>query len=277
MDAKAKKILFKTYWSSKGWTDKDYRSISEEDFDYAKSKGVMFEPISISHNDCVEEITKIRDRISIYDICKAFLSSLSTRRLDLRSSIASYYIAQSIPLHKYTPAESGHFYENTEITHATHTCAICRDAKYGIIGNEEYTNDDLNVLNFERLKWGGVRHGEILYTYFDLNRFAEEDISEPTTDDCILLKKILDAIASSNTTDYPGALAGRLKDILPSNRDECKMLVEILACIGILEVKSYDRPLKGKSDWVYATYWRGEDKYNTEVVDKYFGIYLNKI
>jgi len=277
MDAKAKKILFKTYWSSKGWVDRGRRNISKEDFDYAKSKGVMFDPITISHDDCVKGILKLRDKISTDQIYKAFLCSLSTCRLDLRSSIASFYIADKLVAHQYTPVVSGNSYENGEITHTSYTCLACRNFKYGIIGHEGYTNEDLNVLNFERLKWGGVRHGEILYTYFDLYRFVEEDIPEPTIEDCMILKKILEVVASSNSADHPGLLEGRLRKVLPSNKNERKMLLEILACIGILEAQSYHRSLKGKSDWVYATYWRGEDKYNMDIVDKYFGYYLNKI
>lgn len=275
MDVKAKKILFKTYWSAKGWVDNP--TTSKDDFEYAKSKGLMFDPITISHDDCIEEMLKLRDQISTDQIYKAFLSSLSTRRLDLRSSIAFFYIANKLISHKYTPVVSGHFYENGEVSHTSSTCLICGDSKYGIIGEEQYLNKDLNVLNFERLKWGGVRHGDILYTYFDLSRFLDEDISEPTAEDCIIFKKILDTIDSSNSTDYPSILEERLKDVLPSNKNERKTILEILACIGILEAKSYDRPSRGKSDWVYINYWRGEDKYNASVVDKYFGCFLNKI
>lgn len=277
MDIKAKKILFSTYWSSKGWIDRDHRSISKEDFDYAKSKGLMFDPVTISHDDCIKEILRLKNEVSKEKICKAFLSSLSTRRLDLRSSIASYYIANKLLPHQYMPVESGHSYKDGEISNASHTCLICRDTKYGVIGDEKYIDVDLNVLNFERLKWGGVRHGQILYTYFDLNCFVKEDVPEPTKADYLLLKEILDVIESSNVGDYPNALEERFKDVLPSNKNERQMLIEILACIGILEAKSKDRPLKGKSDWVYVSYWRGEDKYNKKIVDDYFGNYLNKI
>lgn len=43
MDKKAKDILFKTYWSSSGW--KDNKSTDPSDFVYAKSKGLMFDPL----------------------------------------------------------------------------------------------------------------------------------------------------------------------------------------------------------------------------------------
>lgn len=275
MDLKAKKILFNTYWSSQGW--RDSRNVSTEDFEYAKSKGLMFDPFTISHDDCIKKIITLRQQISKEQICKAFLSSLSRRRLDLRSAVASYSVAHKLSLHEYMPIESGHFYENGKITHTVHTCRTCKEAQYGIIGDQYYENFDLSILNFERVKWGGTRHGNILYTYFDLSCFLKEHILEPNTEDCRIFRDILNIIETSNMGDYPSVLEKRLKDVLPSNKDERRILLEILACIGILEAKSYDRPLKGKSDWVYVTYWRGEDKFNANVVDRYFNVYLNRI
>jgi len=43
MDKKAKQILFKTFWSSSGWTDN--RETPKEDYEYAISKGMMFHPV----------------------------------------------------------------------------------------------------------------------------------------------------------------------------------------------------------------------------------------
>ena len=101
MDKRAKNILFETYWSSKGW--KDERTTAPDDFIYAKEKGLMFNPLTISHDDCIDQIIEIVNSISSDQVVKAFLSSLSTRRLDWRSGIASYYIAKLIIPHKYTP------------------------------------------------------------------------------------------------------------------------------------------------------------------------------
>ena len=107
--------------------------------------------------------------------------------------------------------------------------------RYGVIGSEKYINSDLNVLNFECIKWGGVRHG-----------------------------------------DFPSVLRDKLKDIpnLKSNKGERSVILEILACIGVLNPGSYDRATSGKHDWTFVEYWRGEDGYDIKAVDKYFGKYL---
>ena len=276
MDKKAKDILFKTYWSSKGWKDK--RFTDPDDFAYAKEKGLMFEPFTISHDDCVNRIVEIADVITPEQVTKAFLSSLSTQRLDWRSGIASYYIAKHFIPHKYTPIESGYFYNmDGEVVNTTYSCEICKKCGAFELG-ECYVNEDLNVLNFERIKWGGTRHGELLYTLFDLEQFIKEQIPEPAKMDIEILKSMLTTIRSCNPEDYPGTLRDKLKDIpnLKSNKNERSTIIEILACIEVLKPMSYDRPVRGKIDWEYATYWRGEDGYNAEMVEKYWGKYLGR-
>ena len=274
MDKRAKNILFETYWSSKGW--KDERTTAPDDFIYAKEKGLMFDPLTISHDDCINQIIEIVNSISSDQVVKAFLSSLSTRRLDWRSGIASYYIAKLIIPHKYTPVESGYSYKDGKIIAVSYTCRVCKNLRYGVIGNEKYIKSDLNVLNFERIKWGGVRHGDLLYTLFDLEQFKKEQITEPTETDIAIFKAILNAVSSCKIGDYPSVLRDKLKDIpeLKSNKSERSVILEILACIGVLNPMSNDRATSGKHDWTFVEYWRGEDGYDIKAVDKYFGKYL---
>ena len=96
MDKKAKKILFQTYWSSKGWKMDEERQTSPEDFAYAKEKGVMFDPITISHDECVKRLVELAKSVSMEQVAKGFLCSLSTRRLDWRSAVSSYETACSL-------------------------------------------------------------------------------------------------------------------------------------------------------------------------------------
>lgn len=121
--------------------------------------------MTISHDNCLELIFNILPTISIQDVAEAFLSSLSTRRLDWRSSLSSYFIAKQLTPHKYTKAISGQsFDQNGNVTCISYTCGECRDTKYGIIGNKCYVSNDLNILKFERIKWEGIRHGDLIYT-----------------------------------------------------------------------------------------------------------------
>ncbi len=274
MDKKAKNILFKTYWKN-GWIDNADIQTSPTDFSYAKSMGVMFDRLTISHDQCVKEIGQIQLNISADTAAKALLSSLSSRRLDWRSGIASYFIARQMTPHTFTKAVSGHGYdENGTINHTWYTCGVCRDLKTGIVGEERYIDADVTVLNFERIKWGGVRHGDLLYTLFDLQQLQRTTIPEPTADDIFIFKSILKVIADSQPDDYPSALEKNLAAVVKSTKAERQVLMEILACIEILKPGSYDRPVRGKHDWMFVEYWRGEDKYNKEVVSNCFGKYL---
>jgi hypothetical protein len=274
MDKKAKNILFKTYWKN-GWINENDRIITKEDFEYAKSKGLMFDNITITHDECINEILEIIEKISMEKVSQAFLSSLSNKRLDWRSGIASYFIAKQLIKHTYSKAISGHGYNNNgEINYTSYTCGICRDLKYGIIGAEKYIDSDLSVLNFERIKWGGVRHGDLLYTLLDLRMFCAEEIPEPTNEDIKIFKNILKIIENSQLNDYPSTLEKRLSECIKSSKNERKALIEIMACVEILKAGSYDRPRMGKNDWVYIEFWRGEDKYNKNAINKYFGKYL---
>lgn len=63
MDKKAKRILFKTYWNN-GWIDDKNRKIDDSDFAYAKEKGLMFDPPTISFDECVEKIVKLTTKMS---------------------------------------------------------------------------------------------------------------------------------------------------------------------------------------------------------------------
>jgi hypothetical protein len=142
LDKRALKILFDTYWTSRGWKREDEYRVSPEDFAYAKAQGVMFEPIKIEHAQILTRISNAISKLDCRRVADAFLASLSTRRLDLRSVLGSYAVFQHLPHHD--PNGVGR------------RCGIC-----GLDWSVDLEN--LNVLNFERLKWGGVRHSNPTY------------------------------------------------------------------------------------------------------------------
>src|SRR6476661_9797781 len=98
MDKKALKILFDRYWSSAGWKADTARSnIAPEDLAYAINAGYMFLPEHVTHNDVVRRVIAIRDTVTTYEVSQAFLASLSTRRLDLRSALGTFAVAYHFP------------------------------------------------------------------------------------------------------------------------------------------------------------------------------------
>ncbi|UOE39172.1 hypothetical protein [Chryseobacterium oryzae] len=245
MDKKAKNILFKTFWSSQGWLSDENRKLSSEDFEYAKEKGLMFEPISITKKELLEKLRKTVNEIPLSKITNAFLSSLTNKRLDWRSGLASYRNAERI-------LQTNNYSDY-------------------LLGFGE--NEDLNILNFERIKWSGVRHSNGLYNLLDLTLLQKEIIPQPTEIDIQIFQNILDTINTSKIGETPSILRDRLSEVIKSSKNERHMLMEILGCADILQPLRFDRKEPGKHDWTFVLFWRGEDKYNKENVKKYFKEY----
>lgn len=245
---RAKKILFDTFWSSKGWIDRDARQLSEADREYAKRHGMMFDPLTIGHDALATETRRLVESIEPAKASAAFLASLTSRRLDLRSGLASYVLASAAGPHAYVGNTSG-------------TCVTCGALR-------EHRDEDLDVLNFERHKWGGVRHGDPLYTLLDLSELARAEPATPTDDDRATFEKILGLVADSAPKDTPGKLSRRLADALPSSKPERDVLVEILAAVGVLAPSD---PSRGSGEFVHAGAWRGADGYSRTAVARLFG------
>lgn len=277
MDKKAKNILFKTYWGSDGWLPAP--KTEPQDFAYAKAQGLMFDPVSIGHDQCVGEVLDLVKRIPPAKAARAFVASLSTRRLDWRSGVASYHLACQMALHPYTPAVCGHSYlPDGTITATSYTCAVCRDVVPGLtVGDDQYTDVNLNVLNFERIKWGGVRHGKLIYAWFDLQELLRADIPDPNEEDVAILQAILGIIELSQAGDHAGTLEKRLAGVLKSSKNERRVIIDVLAHLDVLKPASFERPVHSRSDWSgAAACWRGEDRFNHEAVRKHFGKWLQR-
>jgi hypothetical protein len=241
----------------------------------------MFEPLAIAHDECVERVIKASSLVSENQAAAAFLGSLSTRAPRLRSVLASLRIAKRFSPHKFTPVASGQsFNADGEVTRVSYTCGICRAFNDDQGDSERYENTDLSVLNFERIKRGGVRLGDLIYTFFDLEQFTREfasgNSSKATAEGARILKAILQAADSCEKGAYPGVLRDKIKAIegFKTNKDEIDRILEILGCIGVLKPASFDRPNKGRNDWRYVEFWRGEDGYDRETAERYFGEYL---
>jgi hypothetical protein len=96
------------------------------------------------------------------------------------------------------------------------------------------TQKDFITLNFERHKWGGVRHDELDFVAFELEMFARLPEVSPSTEDWQALKAILDAGDDANTGKSVGALKKTIRKIIRSNDAEADTLCHILSYAGIL-------------------------------------------
>ena len=263
-DPKALKILERAYWSPSGWRDPSDRVVLLEDFEYARAHGVMFEPVNLTHDECVAGLLAAKQRVERKDAAAAFLCSLSARVPYLRSAVSSWRNASAVQPHSFIP--------DTERDMPYH-CAACREC--GLAGSlDAYENEDVTVFNFERIKWGGVRLHQPLYCMLDLRLFAELGPFSPSPRDVAIFGDILARIAASAPGDAPSQLEKRLKDAFPSNKAERAVVIEILAEIGVLKPGRV-RPLRGRgTDWDKVEHWRGEDGYDRGTVEEFFGEFL---
>ena len=262
-DSKAVKTLFATYWSSSGWRNESDRIVAPDDFEYALSRGVMFHPAERRHDDVIPELRQVAARIRPESVGSAFLYSLTTRDLAYRSALGSYSTAAWMPAHKHSGAGR---------------CSIC--GEYDRLGMRE----DLNVLNFERLKWGGIRHDNPIYQLFDLTQFEKLPAVEATKEDCEILQSILAAALSLPADAWCRDLEKSISRFFPSSKSERESLLHILSYSGTIAprerpgffrdwptiVQREQRPT-GKIDWTYPImWWYGRHGVNYEAVDHYF-------
>ena len=275
VDKKALRILFDTHWSPGGWKSGFNFVVSDDDFQYAKQAGLMFDAVSLTHRRLVSEILQFRNTVHRGAVSKAFLASLSTRRLDLRSALASYAVALNFPKHAMDKSGSFGMYLGGSI------CAMC--GAY-VLGGK--VNVELNALNFERFKWGGVRRLEPTYVWFDLREFAATDHLLPTAEDHQILTNIVNTASQMKADATPNDLADAIAGLLPSNKSERRVLIEILGTCGILQPSgrsgfwkafeipgNRDRPGHSKNDWNYPViWWRGADRVNREALNWYFEV-----
>jgi hypothetical protein len=262
---KAVNILIGTYWSSAGWKK---GAVTPEDFAYARSAGVMFDPISLSHAEIVQRAIRARNHLTPSRVADGFLASLASNRVELRSALGSYAVLRHFPDHNYSPEQG--------------RCSICGE----YLQNKDAEDEDLNVLNFERFKWGGVRHDQPLYASFDLEQFARIDKLCPSSTDVRIFHELIQSIKSVPPDTTAAALSKMLTTSgFKSNKAERDVIVGILGLCGILATVAHpgyfqrfvpaskrELPPRRFVDMHYpACWWRGSDGINEEALTFYFG------
>jgi hypothetical protein len=260
-DKRALKILNDMFWSPSGWSRNP--SVTPDDFAHAKMHGVMFDPSDLSHDQAVDAAVSAVRATTLEAVAQAFVASLGSRRLDLRSAMGSFAVGRHMAAHQM-------------IAHiGCRSCAYC--------GAFE-SSEDPNVLNFERHKWGGVRHTSPHYIALDLQLFAKEERVAPTDGDYTVLRAILNAAKSMSPSARLGDLEKSLSKLLPSNSAERRILIGILGYAGILVdpnrpdfrlqfVAELDRQQTPwhKDDWPYPVqWWNGSHGLNETAVAEWF-------
>lgn len=267
MDKRAVEILSRAFWTSAGWRPGGASNVSASDFEYAKEQGVMFDDVRASHSEVIKELISIVQTTSLGSVSRAFVASLSTRLPHRRSAFGSLSVFRHLKVHEKTG--TGVF------------CTLCGG---GYNGKEE----DVNVLSFERIKWGGVRHEDPLYALFDLRQFSKEDSIEPNQTDVDLLNALIQSIKNAPAGTTAAAIHRFFPKSLASNKSERDVIVQLLAFAGILAVPEHpgynmsfiphcDRELPDRHfvDMAYpAAWWHSSMGLDDQALGECFGQYL---
>lgn len=247
LDKHASDILQNTYWSSSGWRRDP--TVTPHDFNYAKSQGLMFDPVLLSHDQAILAALNAASALGQAEVADAFVASLGSRRLDLRSGLGSYAVVRHLREHRMCARNGA-------------GCDYCGEYDH------DKTALDLNILSFERIKWGGVRHSQPTYIAFDLDTLRRTPRPSPEPSDFAILKSIIDVAASMPPAARLGDLDKALAKILPSNSAERRVLIGILGYAGVITDPSRpdfrqrfvpfderERTPWHKDDWPYPVQW----------------------
>jgi len=262
-DKRALKILFDTYWSSAGW--KKSRHTPPDDLAFAMRAGIMFPPCTLNHDAVVERALSLRKGIAPIQVGSAFIAALAMKQPAILSALGSLAVALNMPAHR-TRLNPGEVY-----------CSVCGSYE----NNEPY---DVNVLNFERHKWGGVRHTDTSYIAFDLERFEAEFPNLPTEGDREILDSLFTTVENMPTGAKLGELVRNLKPVLPGNDAQRRTVIELLCLAGVLRIpgrigflrsfpimRDREHTPWSKDDWGYpARWWRGGEGIDREAVSFWF-------
>jgi hypothetical protein len=224
----------------------------------------MFSPVQVDHATALARVLEFAGRIDRRQVADAFLASLSTRRLDWRSALGSFATFQHASLHNVADEDR--------------RCAVC-----GFYLNVQSV--DLNLLNFERLKWGGVRHDHVNYAVLDLGLFLDARTPQPTTRDISIFRDLLAAIEAVPPGVSSAALHTYFPKSLKGNKTERDVIVGILGYCGLLgtarhpgysdafvPVGARELPHRRYVDMAYpACWWRSDDGVNQRLLAEYFG------
>jgi len=255
IDAVAKKILFDMHWSSTGW--KVPAEIpNAADYEYAKSKGYLFDEQAISHRLVISRFRKSVRRSNLEKLKDLYISSLSERVLHIRPGLPAYFESSKVKWHLFSPDD-------------INMCKIC--------GMFKKNTTHFNSANFARYKWGAYsKDNTSLCNPFILERLMSEPARAPKKEDWGIFKNLISILSLNDASTKAANVVDLWKSIIPSNKQEREILFESFISMGIINPsrvtqKDYDS-IPRKSSWSdEAALWRGDDLPNNKIILNIFG------
>lgn len=216
-DEKAIKMLTKGCWGSSGWKSK--LDLTKSEIEYLRNAGLARDKIEMDHDELVAWGIESCKRVTRERVVHGFVSSLGTRHLEYRSALGSYAHLHLLKQHKLASTRKL----------PPKSCEICGSGLTTKISERDFI-----ILNFERFKWGGVRHPEVDFAAYDIELFSKLEPVEPTAADWSTLKSILKLIQDPVKGKSVNVLKKEIATLIPGNAVEAENVCQILAYIGVM-------------------------------------------
>ena len=178
----------------------------------------------MSHDQLVAACAEASNNLDPQQVGRAFVASLSSRRLDWRGVLAAYAVCRQLPSHQYSP---------TQIFNARPdaNCSVC-----GLQPDSQIVSGRLLVDNLGRAYYLGD-------SLTSLQQFADTEKPVPTAGDIEMLTQMIDRLRNRPKTKL-GELQKLIQGLFPSNKFERVDILGTLALAGIFNMDA-------------DTYWDG--------------------
>jgi hypothetical protein len=186
----------------------------------------------VTHSALLDRILALRERMSEHAIADAFLASLSTRRLDWRSALASWAHVKNLPLHEVEPVPGAY----------SVICLVC-----GALGESDAPDNPESLARLlTTRRMGATGFPDLMWSTLDLEDFATRPPAVPSSRDVAVFRDIIEFLGSrepGETSTTLVAALGRTK-LIAGNKNERAQLVDTLGLCGILRVPHRPAPLQ---------------------------------
>lgn len=232
---------------------------------YAKSVGYWLENERIEHDELISKFQHFAKIIDPHDVAESFVAGLGQERVELRSALGCYVLAQCLPAHAAKLAKN-------------FPCLIC----------DTYLNGDPPQATLFRST--GIRARfttgipiDPTFGVLELEWYLAAPRATATSEDRVHFKEILTALRNAPADCAPNALSKHLGKLIGKNSIQRQHTLETLSAIGVLEpadFPSYWRAFtpyekrvrwENRNDWEFPMrLWRGTDGVNEEAVRYWF-------
>jgi hypothetical protein len=236
-----------------------------DDFDYAKTAGLAFERVKMTHDQIVQWALTEFAKCNKEKIVAAYLIGTGKNLPHLRAGLAAYAVMTHFPKHTFETVTERY-------------CATCAMT----------LKPELDLTFINSCRWAGTiigRSPDVLAFY--LQQHNADDVDEPSETDIQKFIDVLDVIDASTPEEKPSTLYKKIRKVptVKMSDEEGRHFLNTLGYAGILQTPEHKGfiykyighivPTKShSSDWHYPVdFWTGKNGVNADALKYWFSAY----